>query len=282
MLFVIGGMSGIMLANPTIDYQVHNTLFLVAHFHNVLIPGLLFGMLAAYHFWFPKAFGFRLNERWGMIAAGSWIFGFMLAFFPLYVLGLLGFPRRTAVLHGSGLSPLHADCRRRRLFHPRGLRQPAHPACRVRPPARPEPGPRWRPVGRAKPRMVGFRASAGIQLRLPSPSDQPRRLHGRQGKRTRLPAPRQVRRYRDAEKQRHGHDPLRDRRADRLWSDLAHLVAGDPGGSRRLRGHHRAGLCPRHQEDHPGRRGRRASSSLAESRGRSPPSVAGRGSRAGE
>ena len=95
MLFVIGGMSGIMLANPTIDYQVHNTLFLVAHFHNVLIPGLLFGMLAAYHFWFPKAFGFRLNERWGMIAAGTWIFGFMLAFFPLYVLGLLGFPRRT-------------------------------------------------------------------------------------------------------------------------------------------------------------------------------------------
>ncbi len=95
MLFVIGGMSGIMLANPTIDYQVHNTLFLIAHFHNVLIPGLLTGMLAAYHFWFPKAFGFRLNERWGMIAAICWIVGFMMAFFPLYALGLLGFPRRT-------------------------------------------------------------------------------------------------------------------------------------------------------------------------------------------
>jgi len=95
MLFVIGGLSGIILANPSIDYQVHNTLFLVAHFHNMLIPGLLFGMLAGYHFWFPKAFGFRLDERWGRISALCWIFGFMFAFFPLYALGLLGFPRRT-------------------------------------------------------------------------------------------------------------------------------------------------------------------------------------------
>ena len=96
MLFVIGGLTGILLANPTIDYQVHNSLFLVAHFHNMLIPGLLFGMLAGYHFWFPKAFGFRLDERWGMISAICWIAGFLLAFFPLYALGFLGFPRRTA------------------------------------------------------------------------------------------------------------------------------------------------------------------------------------------
>ena len=95
MLFVIGGMSGIVLANPMLDYQVHNSLFLVAHFHNMLVPGLLFGMLAAYHLWFPKAFGFRLDERWGVIAAVLWIAGFILAFFPLYALGLLGFPRRT-------------------------------------------------------------------------------------------------------------------------------------------------------------------------------------------
>lgn len=95
MLFAIGGMTGIILANPSIDYQVHNTQFLVAHFHNVLIPGTLFGMLAAYHFWFPKAFGFRLDERWGMISAICWIVGFILAFFPLYGLGLLGYPRRT-------------------------------------------------------------------------------------------------------------------------------------------------------------------------------------------
>jgi cytochrome o ubiquinol oxidase subunit 1 len=94
-LFTLGGMTGIILANPTIDYQVHNTQFLVAHFHNVLIPGTLFGMLAGYHYWFPKAFGFRLDERWGLISATCWIVGFALAFFPLYGLGLLGYSRRT-------------------------------------------------------------------------------------------------------------------------------------------------------------------------------------------
>ncbi|WP_240464747.1 cbb3-type cytochrome c oxidase subunit I [Modicisalibacter sp. 'Wilcox'] len=93
-LFVIGGMTGILLANPSIDYQVHNTLFLVAHFHNMLVPGLLFGMLAGYQMWFPKAFGFRLETRWGYRAAYAWIAGFILAFFPLYALGLLGMPRR--------------------------------------------------------------------------------------------------------------------------------------------------------------------------------------------
>lgn len=95
MLFVIGGLTGILLANPTIDYQVHNTLFLVAHFHNMLIPGLLFGMLAGYTYWFPKAFGFRLDERWGRRAALSWIAGYMLVFFPLYAVGLMGMTRRT-------------------------------------------------------------------------------------------------------------------------------------------------------------------------------------------
>ena len=99
-------MSGILLANPTIDYQVHNTVFLVAHFHNVAVPGVLFGMLAGYHFWFPKAFGFRLDERWGMISAGCWVVGFMLAFFPLYVLGLMGLPRRTVAYSEASYVPL--------------------------------------------------------------------------------------------------------------------------------------------------------------------------------
>ena len=94
-LFAVGGLTGIILANPGVDYQVHNTVFLVAHFHNVLIPGLLFGMLAGYHYWFPKAFGFRLNEVWGRIAFFLWTFGFLFAFMPLYVLGLMGLPRRT-------------------------------------------------------------------------------------------------------------------------------------------------------------------------------------------
>ncbi|MDA7947519.1 MAG: cytochrome o ubiquinol oxidase subunit I [Hyphomicrobiaceae bacterium] len=92
--FVIGGMSGVLLALPPVDYLMHNTTFLVAHFHNMIIPGVLFGYLAGYQFWFPKAFGFRLNEQWGKWAFWCWIIGFYLAFMPLYVLGLLGMPRR--------------------------------------------------------------------------------------------------------------------------------------------------------------------------------------------
>jgi cytochrome o ubiquinol oxidase subunit I len=99
-------MSGILLADPGIDYQVHNSVFLVAHFHNVAVPGLLFGMIAAYHYWFPKAFGFRLNERWGKISALCWIAGFILAFFPLYALGLMGMPRRTVAYSEPAYVPL--------------------------------------------------------------------------------------------------------------------------------------------------------------------------------
>ena len=106
LLFVLGGMTGILLANPSIDYQVHNTVFLVAHFHNVAVPGVLFGMISAYHFWFPKAFGFRLNERWGMISAVCWIIGFMLAFFPLYALGIMGLPRRSVAYTQASYVPL--------------------------------------------------------------------------------------------------------------------------------------------------------------------------------
>jgi cytochrome o ubiquinol oxidase subunit I len=105
-LFVLGGMSGILLADPGIDYQVHNSVFLVAHFHNVAVPGVLFGLLAGYHFWFPKAFGFRLDERWGMLSAVCWILGFMLAFFPLYALGLMGLPRRTVSYTQPSYVPL--------------------------------------------------------------------------------------------------------------------------------------------------------------------------------
>lgn len=105
MLFVIGGLTGIQLANPTISYQVHNTLFLVAHFHNMLVPGVLFGMLAGYTYWFPKVFGFRLEDRWGYVAAYGWILGFMLVFFPLYVVGLLGMTRRTYDYTAAAFQP---------------------------------------------------------------------------------------------------------------------------------------------------------------------------------
>ena len=105
-LFVIGGLTGVILANPTIDYQVHNTLFLVAHFHNVLIPGVLFGMLAGIHYWFPKVFGFRLDEKWGARAAGLWVVGFCLTFLPLYVLGLMGMPRRSPKFSDPAYLPI--------------------------------------------------------------------------------------------------------------------------------------------------------------------------------
>ncbi|MCP1375853.1 cbb3-type cytochrome c oxidase subunit I [Dyella lutea] len=103
--FVIGGLSGILLAIPPVDFLVHNTTFLVAHFHNMLIPGTLFGMIAAYQFWFPKAFGFRLEERWGRVAFGCWVIGFYLAFMPLYVLGLEGMPRRSAEVFDEAFRP---------------------------------------------------------------------------------------------------------------------------------------------------------------------------------
>ncbi len=92
--FIIGGMTGVLLAVPPADFVLHNSLFLVAHFHNVIIGGVLFGAFAGYTYWFPKAFGFRLHEGWGKAAFWSWLVGFYLAFMPLYLLGLMGMTRR--------------------------------------------------------------------------------------------------------------------------------------------------------------------------------------------
>ncbi|WP_338665385.1 cytochrome o ubiquinol oxidase subunit I [Pararoseomonas sp. SCSIO 73927] len=92
--FVIGGMTGVMLAIPPADFQFHNTLFLVAHFHNVIIGGVLFGMLAGITYWFPKAFGYKLDPFWGKMSFWFWLVGFWVAFTPLYVLGLMGVTRR--------------------------------------------------------------------------------------------------------------------------------------------------------------------------------------------
>ncbi len=93
--FAIGGMTGVMMAIPPVDFQVHNSLFLIAHFHNVIIGGVLFGYFAGLIYWFPKVFGFSLDEKWGKYAFYFWVVGFYLAFMPLYVLGLNGFMRRT-------------------------------------------------------------------------------------------------------------------------------------------------------------------------------------------
>jgi cytochrome o ubiquinol oxidase subunit I len=92
--FVIGGMTGVMLAVPPADFQFHNSLFLVAHFHNVIIGGVLFGLFAGINYWWPKAFGFKLDRKWGVVSFWCWVVGFWVAFTPLYVLGLMGVTRR--------------------------------------------------------------------------------------------------------------------------------------------------------------------------------------------
>lgn len=92
--FILGGMTGVLMAVPGADFQLHNSLFLVAHFHNMVIGGVLFGFFAGLVYWFPKIFGFMLNERLGKYAFWSWLIGFLLAFIPLYLLGLMGMTRR--------------------------------------------------------------------------------------------------------------------------------------------------------------------------------------------
>ena len=92
--FIIGGLTGVLVAVPPADFLLHNSLFLVAHFHNVIIGGVLFGAFAGYTYWFPKAFGFRLDERWGRAAFWFWVVGFYVAFMPLYAVGFLGMTRR--------------------------------------------------------------------------------------------------------------------------------------------------------------------------------------------
>jgi len=92
--FVIGGMTGVMLAVPAADFVLHNSLFLIAHFHNVIIGGVVFGIFAGINYWFPKAFGYKLDDFWGRVSFWFWLVGFWVAFTPLYVLGLMGVTRR--------------------------------------------------------------------------------------------------------------------------------------------------------------------------------------------
>lgn len=92
--FTLGGMAGVMMSIPAVDFQVHNSLFLIAHFHTVIIGGVVFGFFAAYNYWFPKFTGFMLDERLGKAAFWCWLGGFLVAFFPLYLLGFMGATRR--------------------------------------------------------------------------------------------------------------------------------------------------------------------------------------------
>jgi cytochrome o ubiquinol oxidase subunit 1 len=104
--FVIGGMTGVLLAVPPVDFVLHNSTFLVAHFHNVIIGGVVFGAFAGYNYWFPKVFGFTLDERFGRPSFWCWLIGFYLAFTPLYVLGLQGMTRRLQHISDPSWQPL--------------------------------------------------------------------------------------------------------------------------------------------------------------------------------
>jgi cytochrome o ubiquinol oxidase subunit 1 len=108
-IFTIGGMDGVLMAVAPVDFQVHNSLFLIAHFHSVAIGGVLFGFFAGYTYWFPKIFGFKLDEKLGEYAFFCWFFGVLAAFIPLYVLGLMGATRRLDHYDAStGWFPLFA------------------------------------------------------------------------------------------------------------------------------------------------------------------------------
>ncbi|RYF14185.1 MAG: cytochrome o ubiquinol oxidase subunit I [Comamonadaceae bacterium] len=101
--FVIGGMTGVLLAVPAADFVLHNSLFLIAHFHNVIIGGVVFGIFAGINYWFPKAFGYKLDDFWGRVSFWFWLVGFWVAFTPLYVLGLMGVTRRVSQFEDPSL-----------------------------------------------------------------------------------------------------------------------------------------------------------------------------------
>jgi cytochrome o ubiquinol oxidase subunit 1 len=108
--FVIGGLTGVLLAMPPVDFVVHNSMFLVAHFHNVIIGAVVFGVMAGYTYWFPKAFGFTLDERLGKIIFWCWFIGFYLAWMPGYALGFMGATRRLQHIADPTWAPyLHVE-----------------------------------------------------------------------------------------------------------------------------------------------------------------------------
>ncbi len=102
--FVIGGMTGVLLAVPPADFVLHNSLFLVAHFHNTIIGGVVFGLFAGIVYWFPKAFGFKADPFWGKVSFWCWQIGFWVAFMPIYILGLMGITRRISQFEDTSLN----------------------------------------------------------------------------------------------------------------------------------------------------------------------------------
>ena len=103
--FVVGGMTGVLLAIPPADFVLHNSLFLVAHFHNTIIGGVVFGLFAGMVYWFPKAFGFKLDPWWGKVGFWGWVIGYWLAWTPIYIVGLMGNTRRVSHFDDPSIQP---------------------------------------------------------------------------------------------------------------------------------------------------------------------------------
>jgi cytochrome o ubiquinol oxidase subunit 1 len=103
--FTVGGMTGVLLAIPPADFVLHNSLFLVAHFHNVIIGGVVFGLFAGINYWFPKAFGFKMDPFWGKVGFWGWVVGYWIAWTPMYVVGLMGITRRIHHFDDATLQP---------------------------------------------------------------------------------------------------------------------------------------------------------------------------------
>lgn len=103
--FVVGGLTGVLLAVPPADFVLHNSLFLVAHFHNVIIGGVVFGLFAGMTYWFPKAFGFKMDGFWGWVSFWGWVIGYWVAWTPIYIVGLMGTTRRVRLFEDPTLQP---------------------------------------------------------------------------------------------------------------------------------------------------------------------------------
>ena len=235
--FVLGGMTGVLLAVPPADFLLHNSLFLVAHFHNVIIGGVLFGAFAGYSYWFPKAFGFRLHEGLGKAAFWFWIIGFYVAFMPLYVLGLMGMTRRMQHYDVAAWHPWLLIAAFGAALILTGIVLQIVAARRQHQAARGAGRRDRRSLERALPGMGDLLPAARLQFRGAAPCRGRGCLLGHQGARPAAGAPRRGARiygHRDAAQQRHRLHLRLLRHLHGLRADLAYLVDRGPGCRRRL------------------------------------------------
>ena len=174
--FAIGGMTGVLLAMPPADFVLHNSLFLVAHFHNVIIGGVVFGAMAGYNYWFPKAFGFRLEERWGAASFWCWLVGFYLVLHAALCGRDDGNDPPHAALRQSELAAVADRCRHWIVGDPGGYYQSDRAARRLDPPSRGLARPDRRSLERPHARMVDAVATAVVEFSPIAACQRDRRL----------------------------------------------------------------------------------------------------------